>query len=487
MKIDSINLADTTLKESYSVCIVGGGFVGLTLARALSKFKNTQICVLESGSESFEKGIQDLYRGKTLVYEDDVPKLEKPNYLTTRRLRMLGGSGNHWGGSCFQPDHFDYLDKPWLGDAQWPISFDDISPHYKTAADILGISPKFQAINQLTVFPENDQFMTKFNFRSPVVNRNDKFKNKIINPGISPANVTTITRATVTGFKFSQSKNRVTGVKFKNPDMKAFLVNAKIIVLCTGGIENARILLNSRGQSPKGLGNENDLVGRYFNEHLYFQGSFSSAVFPLEINDIQTYIYPKSIEGYWAPNQRLTFKHQLLRTLINLRRTEEKQSIPTVDGKLRGKNHHLFKLALIAEQKPEFNSRVVLDNEKDIYGLNRIYLKWGVTDSDYQSLHLTARLFAKYLGESLFGKVMWALNPDRHLDFVGPAHHMSTTRMGLTPKTSVVDKNCKLHSLDNFYIGGASVMPRGSCYHPTYTCIALAVRLAEHIKKNLKT
>jgi choline dehydrogenase-like flavoprotein len=487
MKIDSINLPGTTLKESYSVCIVGGGFVGLTLARAISKMKNARICVLESGSESFDVGTQDLYRGKTLIYEDNAPKLEKPHYLTKMRLRMLGGSGNHWGGSCFQPDHFDFLNKPWLGDAQRPISFDDLSPHYKIAADILEISEKFKAINQLTVLPENDQFMTKFNFRSPVVYRKDKFKNEIVSPGISPTNITTITRATVTGFKFSRSKNRVTGVKFKNPDMKPFLVNAKIVVLCTGGIENARILLNCRDQSPNGLGNENDLVGRFFNEHLVFQGSFSKASLSLKMKDIQTYIYPKSIEGRWSPNQRLTYKHQLLRTLINLRLTEEKQSIPTVEGKLRGNKHHFFKIVFIAEQKPDFNSRVALDNEKDMYGLNRISLNWGVTDADYKSLHITARLFAKYLGQSLYGKVMWALNPDRHLEFAGGAHHMSTTRMGLTPKTSVVDRNCKLHSLDNFYIGGTSVMPRGSCDHPTYTCIALAVRLAEHIKNNLKT
>jgi choline dehydrogenase-like flavoprotein len=50
-----------------------------------------------------------------------------------------------------------------------------------------------------------------------------------------------------------------------------FSVQAKTFILATGGIENARLLLLSNKQQPAGLGNQNDLVGRFFMEHPRFE------------------------------------------------------------------------------------------------------------------------------------------------------------------------------------------------------------------------
>ena len=62
------------------------------------------------------------------------------------------------------------------------------------------------------------------------------------------------------------------------------------------------------------------------------------------------------------------------------------------------------------------------------------------------------------------------------------SHHMGTTRMGADPHTSVVDPDCRVHGVNNLFIAGSSVFPTGGNANPTATILALAVRLADHIK-----
>ena len=71
--------------------------------------------------------------------------------------------------------------------------------------------------------------------------------------------------------------------------------------------------------------------------------------------------------------------------------------------------------------------------------------------------------------------------------FSGGWHHMGTTRMHVDPKQGVVDKNCRVHGISNLFIAGPSVFPTGGYANPSLTIVALAVRLADHIKRELRT
>ena len=64
----------------------------------------------------------------------------------------------------------------------------------------------------------------------------------------------------------------------------------------------------------------------------------------------------------------------------------------------------------------------------------------------------------------------------------GGCHHMGTTKMSKTPKEGVVDKNCRLHTVNNLYIAGSSVFPTVGYAMPTLTIVALALRLGDHLK-----
>jgi choline dehydrogenase-like flavoprotein len=57
--------------------------------------------------------------------------------------------------------------------------------------------------------------------------------------------------------------------------------------------------------------------------------------------------------------------------------------------------------------------------------------------------------------------------------------------MHVDPKQGVVDENCRVHSLSNLFIAAPSVFPTVGYANPVLTLIALAVRLADHVKKLL--
>ena len=71
-------------------------------------------------------------------------------------------------------------------------------------------------------------------------------------------------------------------------------------------------------------------------------------------------------------------------------------------------------------------------------------------------------------------------------DMRGDQHHMGTTRMQRDPRMGVVDENCRVHGVANLYVAGCSVFPTGGTFNPTLTIVALALRLADHIKERLQ-
>jgi len=69
--------------------------------------------------------------------------------------------------------------------------------------------------------------------------------------------------------------------------------------------------------------------------------------------------------------------------------------------------------------------------------------------------------------------------------FLDMNHHIGTTRMSDHPKSGVVNRDCRLHSVDNLYIASSSVFPTGGHSNPTFTILALTIRMADHLKQSL--
>ncbi|MHC5211707.1 MAG: GMC oxidoreductase [Planctomycetota bacterium] len=138
------------------------------------------------------------------------------------------------------------------------------------------------------------------------------------------------------------------------------------------------------------------------------------------------------------------------------------------------------------EMEPHPDNRVLLGEERDPYGQPVPVVRHSPTPLDRRSLVALHAALAEEvqrnglgrLESSLADEARWPVNLDA-------SHHMGTTRMGREPSTSVVDPDCRLHGAENVYVAGASVFPTSGCANPTFTLVALAVRLAEHLRARL--
>ena len=125
-----------------------------------------------------------------------------------------------------------------------------------------------------------------------------------------------------------------------------------------------------------------------------------------------------------------------------------------------------------------------LDDELDAFGQRRIALDWRLDPRVSESARESLRVFARAVGASGLGRVRITF-PEQGFESirtVGTHHHMGTTRIHRDPNRGVVDENCRVHGISNLFVAGSSVFPTYGTANPTFTLLALAYRLAEHLQ-----
>jgi choline dehydrogenase-like flavoprotein len=140
-----------------------------------------------------------------------------------------------------------------------------------------------------------------------------------------------------------------------------------------------------------------------------------------------------------------------------------------------------------SEQQPNPQSRISLGSTRDQLGIREVVVDWRLGPEDQSKAAATVRLLGAEVGRAGFGRLRSSFGEDDAWpkDFAGNEHHMGTTRMHRDPALGVVDENCRMHTVANLYIAGSSVFPTGGAANPTLTIVALATRLADHLKKQL--
>ena len=140
------------------------------------------------------------------------------------------------------------------------------------------------------------------------------------------------------------------------------------------------------------------------------------------------------------------------------------------------------------EQAPNPASRVSLSAERDALGLAKIRLDWRLTEQDRHSVVEHMRSLALEFGALDIGRMILNVEDDGRWPEVvsGGNHHMGTTRMSDNPRRGVVDRNTRVHGTDNLYIAGSSVFPTSGAANPTLTIVAMTLRLADHLRKQLQ-
>lgn len=145
-----------------------------------------------------------------------------------------------------------------------------------------------------------------------------------------------------------------------------------------------------------------------------------------------------------------------------------------------------------AEQAPNPDSRISLGRGCDALGMPRVDLHWQLTELDKHSVRVLVSTMDRTLQQLGLGRVvpaswlddpsiLWKTDPLISAHPIGGYHHMGTVRMAEDPLHGVVDRNGKVHGLENLYVAGSSVFPTSGWANPTYSIIALSLRLGDHL------
>ena len=464
------------------VCICGGGPAGITLARSLAK-RNIRVLLLEGGDEYLSDDSQDLYRG----INSGIPYFA----LDETRLRLLGGSSNHWTGHCGALNALDFEALDYAPMRAWPIEKADLDPFVAETRDILDLPP---------MPPEPPTLHHRSEMFEPWVLEESApthFAFKYYDEMATSKTLTCVLNCNVVDIRLKESGRAVSHLlcaSHANPQRR-IRVQAAHFALCLGGIENPRLLLNCTSQKATGIGNERDLVGRYFCEHPHAR--IGSA--RLKTSIASHFVQPTRalLERYEALDFGLrvyTRDEQLPDNHLRpIERTSWRRQaacrLPFAEGLVAELTDDLIycdaMLWVMVEQDLNPDSRVTLTDRRDKFGLRRPELHWALTERDWTSFEAAVFSYGEYLIENDLGRAR--LHPwvqDRDLDtkdFAGGHHHMCTTRMSAFPEHGVVDADCRVHGIDNLYIGGSSVFASGGHINPTFTIVQLALRLGKTI------
>jgi hypothetical protein len=156
-----------------------------------------------------------------------------------------------------------------------------------------------------------------------------------------------------------------------------------------------------------------------------------------------------------------------------------------VQGRLPASSIKRIGLDVVGEQAPNPDSRVTLSEDRDQLGLSRARLDWRLTELEKPSMAELVKAIGREFGRLNMGRVKledWLIDSSWPASLHGANHHMGTTRMADDPKRGVVDRDCRVHGINNLYVAGSSVFPTSGSGVPTMSIVALALRLADHLK-----
>lgn len=531
MKIDARSIADgTTL--TCDLCVVGAGPAGITLVDRLRE-SGLSICLLESGSFEPELTTQRLNAGTT------IGRRYWP--LHGCRFRLFGGGSNRWGGWCRPLDPLDFERREWVPGSGWPIAWDDVAKFEREAAALLELpDARFDVAAWRRWLPpalpfEGSDFENIIFQYSPPTNFGAVPGARVL---ASPA-VRVVLHANVTRLDVAPDDDHVAGVHVQTLTGRSFSVRARATVMAAGAIENARLMLASADHRRVGVGNEHDLVGRFFMEHPHVPAGHLVTA-PSAV-DWAFYLRSRrsgsDVRGAIAPTAAAQRRRRLLAASIVIEPARYVTGTPFLGvppeltfplarayrGLRRGSTPGLAARARVAadhawqgwrylstvldersararapgldgaplrtlyfrtEQAPDRDNRVTLGPRQDALGVPRVQLHWRLREADTRSIvgwlsALQATVSERGLGAVVLPKEGW---PDRVL---GGPHHMGTTRMAVDPTCGVVDADGRVHTSDNLYVAGSSVFPTGGHANPMLTIVALTLRLADHLHDTL--
>ncbi len=516
--------------------IVGSGVASSTIAKRLLEFDhNTSILMLEAGPEIKDKDRRSWWDfvvsgarpyKKTYDRPDETESAGSQEWdFYENRVIAYGGSTMHWGGWSlrFKPEDFELLSrtgnpKASVKDregADWPITYNDMERYYCEAEEYLSVCGDD---SEDWGIPRTQRYLLPpYSWTEADGEMIEAFRKLNIKPGKMPiaryrkCMTTGTCKYCPFGSRFSSqhivdelrsdvryrrfrvqslaavseiitdSKKLITGIKYRdlatNEEHKIY---ASTVIVCSGSYEVPKLLKRSRSSFwPNGIGNDNDLVGRFIVSHsmLKVRGE------------------KKSNKERWI--QELDFPTLMSRTFDTPEYQEKgklfifkDRTVPHTNfadlmckGKTRAEidalltNSRQMEIQAFIEEKGRFHSFVEEMEGTTHMGLPKTRVHFNRTPQDHQNSnqHLDRlREIIKTMGYEIVDGTDRVQSPGGH-------HATSTCRMSQTPDDGVTDINLLVHGTDNLYVCSNAVLPTCSAVNPTLTLTAIAMRLSDHL------
>ena len=453
-----MEISINNLSQSYDLIVIGSGPAGLTLARRYDDLTiNNRMLIVESGSRSSQNSM-----AQELSLVDASGDLDSSNY-SFHNQRIFGGTSTIWEGWCAVLERRAFLN------GEWPLSYDELQVYYPKAADILGL-PREVYTHPETPFPGNANLV----YRPYYISSQRRFDVLFQDWLMQSTNVDVLFNHTVTnigiyGGEEAQYVSIQESSRSRTPPVRIFGNN---IVSAAGGIQNARLLQLS-------LSRDNALpIGSYFCQHPHIHG-YGHIILDEGIFD--------KIKNEPASGTRIIHAIALSSEFSNANHCESvtfeiRAPTPSLENLLgRNRRSVLANITVRAEMRSLESNNITLSNTRRDFldqPITQVVLRFNPQGIHAAYDYVNAELIRSGIGRlSVPGEVKI-----HH----GGGHMIGSTRMGKDPSNSVTDAHARVWGMKNLYLAGSSLFPAAGAANPTFTILALSLRLADHLAGRLK-
>jgi choline dehydrogenase-like flavoprotein len=531
--------------QPAAVCIIGAGASGAAAAKVLTERGVRVVALERGPwrrKESFggdELGVVNrnnlrpdpILSPRTFRESSDAPSRAEEFSSVPQ---MVGGGTVHWQGWLprFTPDDFRF--RSLVGDldganlADWPISYDELEPYYTKVEWAFGVSGRSGANRyegpRSKGYPCEPMPMSRYaekfhrgaasmgwnSFPTPQAALSQPYNGRsatVITAFAQQFGDPTGTRssalnvfvpdALATGLYDLRpdsyvrelkvdSSGKIVSAVYEDGDGDVFEQEADVFILACGAVESARLLLLSKsGAFPNGLANNNDLVGRNvtFHEYSGAVGVFDDPIYAWAGGG---YVSASSFEFYDHDDKRDFVGGGILSAAgvgIPLPINWALPGRPTWGAEAKRIDreyfNHSMAVGMVLHDMPQLENRVDLDDTvTDAWGLPVARITARRHPNDTAQGNFLVDRGAEILESS------GALSIDKlYIDRItgNCDHQHGTTRMGDDPETSVLNRWCQAHDVDNLFVVDGSSFPTSTGANPTLTIMANAWRVAEYI------
>ncbi|MCK5853566.1 MAG: GMC family oxidoreductase, partial [Sulfurovaceae bacterium] len=311
----------------------------------------------------------------------------------------------------------------------------------------------------------------------------------LLQPALKTGNLTIVTHAFVKRLNEKDSKISE-AIYVDTKTKKEHKIKAKLFVVAGQAVESCRLLLNSKSKNfPNGLANNSNQVGKnlLFSAGGVGTGQFDSDTMPLkELMGEGLFVNRSLCDWYEIDKMKggivdFLFEHANPISKASKQRWESGELL--WGERLQDKIFKKFtatkqlNFEVFNDWLPTDNCFVSVDEKyKDIYGVPVANIRIGSHPHDLKIGKLLAKKAEKVLKEMGAKEVRSGISPAPP-----PNLQAGGCRFGDDPKTSVLNRYCQAHEVENLFITDGSFMPTGGSVTYTWTIYANSFRVGEYI------